>query len=103
MHLPPYPNNVFFASQTQANESNIKFGIAFKLRGLGDRPCSSCMRCMGLELATRIAFIGYKLCLGKGFLRISAKSNKIKNGHPLCNISLWTIWIERNIKIFNHE
>ena len=61
------------ASQTRVNQSNIKFGIAFKRGKPGGGPCSSCMNYVGFEPATMIVFIGNKLCLGKGFLRNSSK------------------------------
>ena len=101
LHWPPSPNNVFFVSLTQTNQSNINFGIASKLGGLGDGPRSSCMSFVELELATMIASNGNKLYLGKGFLRNSAKTIKI--WHFLRNITLWTIWIECKDKVFNHE
>ena len=76
LRWPPSPNNVFFASQTRANQLNIKVGTAFKLGGLGDVPHSSCMSFVVLGPATMIVLIGSKLYLGKGFLRNSVEISK---------------------------
>ena len=76
--------------------------IAWKraIREPGDGPHSSCMCFAGLEVAVVIVFIGNKLCSGKRSLRsLSVRSNMA----PSPGITLWTIWIELNDKVFNRE
>ena len=58
---------------------------------------------VGLELATMIVLIGSNLGLGREFLRIRLKKKKNKILHLLHGITLWTIWIEHNDQVFNHE
>ena len=94
------PNNVPFASQTQGKQSNTNLRIAFKLGGHGDGPRLLHMNFVGLELATMIVLITNKPCLGKGFLRNSAKDQNLA---PSTGYTLWIIWIEGNDKVFNHE
>ena len=48
-----------------------------------------------------IVSIGNKLCLENGFQKIYSK--KMPNWHLLRCITLWSIWIERNDKVFNQE
>lgn len=58
---PLSSSNVYFASLMQANRSNIKFGIALKLRGHGDEPRLLCMNFAGLGLAIMIALFGERI------------------------------------------
>lgn len=59
------------------------------------------MSCVGSVLVTTIVSIGNKRSLGE---RIPKKFiKKIKIWHLLRGITLWTIWIERNGKVFNWE
>ena len=71
------PNNVPFASQTQAKQSNTNYGTRLKLGGHGDGLCVLCMNFAKLELTTMIVFTRSKPCLGKGFLRRSAERSKL--------------------------
>ena len=61
----------------------------------------SCMNSVGLELAIMIVLTENKLFLGKGFVRSTVKISK--HFHLLRGITLWTIWIECNNKVFNYE
>ena len=99
--MHPSLNNVFYAFQTLVNQLSTNFGIAFKHGGHEDGPCSSCMSYVGLELATMIAFTKNNLLFGERILKKFYK--KIKIWHLLRSITLWTMWIERNDKVFNHE
>ena len=73
----------------------------FKLGGRGDGLPISCMNFVGLEMATMICFNWKQTIFGK---RIPKKySKKIKIWHLLRGITLWTISIEHNDKVFNHE
>jgi hypothetical protein len=47
----------------------ISIGIAFKSGELGNGPLSSCKNFVGSIHVIRIAFIGNKPSLGRGFLR----------------------------------
>ena len=67
LHRHQFPSNVFFAYLTPVSQSNINFGIAFKLDGHGDGPPILHMNFGGLDLATMIASNGSKWCLGKEF------------------------------------
>ena len=83
------------------NQSNTRSRTVFKLGGLGDGPHLSCMSSMGLELVIMTILIGSKHCSMKEFPRNLVK--KINIWHLLHGITLWTVWIERNDKVFNHE
>ena len=97
----PFPNNAPFAYQILVNRLNTNFGIVFKLGGCGDGPHSSCMRSVGLELATMIVLIVNKHFFWERLPKKYGKKAKI--WHLLRGITMWIIWIERNDKVFNHE
>ena len=69
LHWPLFQRNVSFTSQIRGNQSNLKFGIAFKQGGRGDGPRILCTNFVGLQLAIMIASIGSKFYLGRGFRR----------------------------------
>lgn len=61
----PSPSNVYFASLTQDSWSNISFGTAFKLEGLGSGHLTSCMNFVGRNPTTIIVSTGSNPCSGK--------------------------------------
>ena len=76
LRQPQSLSNVFFAFLTRVNQSNIDYGIAFKLGELGDGPHSLCMNSVGLESGTMTASTGSKSCSGKGFPKNMARRFK---------------------------
>ena len=94
------PTNVSFAFQTRANQSITNFGTTFKQGGRGDGPRLSCMNFVGLEF-NYDNFNWKQAIFDEG---IPKNYNKhIKVWPLLRGITLSTIWIERNDKVFNHQ
>ena len=100
-HLHPFLSNVSSASLTRVSWINTKLGIVFKHGGLGDGSRSSCTSCARWGPTTTIASNGNKICLGERIWKKFCK--QIKIWQLLRGITLWTIWIERNDKAFNHK
>ena len=94
-------SNVSIAFLTRLSWSNINFWIASKLGEHGDGPLLSCTNFVGWGLETIIFFLGNKSSSGKRFINFFVRN--IKNWCLLCGITIWTIWIEHNDKVFNQE
>ena len=68
--------NAFFVFPILMSRSNINYGIASKLGGLGGGPPTLCMNFVGWDRATMIVSIGSKLSLGKCYSRNMALRSK---------------------------
>jgi hypothetical protein len=101
-HRPQSLNNVCFASLTLASRSNINFGTVFKLGRRGDGPCSSSMNCVGVRTGNYDNFnwkqVLFREIIPKKYAKMIKVWHLVLRGN-----TLWTIWIERMTKCYNHE
>ena len=99
LHQPPFLSNVFFTCLIRMNRSSINFGIASKL---GDLEMDHFHYTWALWSPHRqLRLLQLKISFFSE--RTPQKYSKKPIWHLLRGITLWTIWIERNDKMFNKK
>ena len=99
LHRPPSPSNVYFAFLTRASQSNTNFGIGIQARQAWRWTTFIMHELCGVRTSNYDSF-NWKQALFRE--RIPKKYGKIiKICHLLRGITLWTIWIKQNDKVFN--